>query len=80
MANIFMNENNLNEPTNAQEGLKLFTELVKYVFRYEFKLAIIHTLMTFLPIRHFKKMKFCLNLIWQTIFIKYFTIFVGEIV
>ena len=47
LANIFMNENNLNEPTNAQEGLKLFTELVKYVFRYEFKLAIIHTLIDF---------------------------------
>ena len=32
LANILMNENNLNEPTNAQEGLNLFTMLCQIFF------------------------------------------------
>ena len=32
LANMLMNENNLNEATNAQEGLNLFTKLCEKIF------------------------------------------------
>ena len=39
LTSMFMNENNLNEPTNAQEGLDLFTKLCQIFFHNEFKLV-----------------------------------------
>ena len=45
-----MNENNLNKPTNAQEGLSLFTKLCQIFFCYEFKLVIFAENFTFVII------------------------------
>ena len=50
LANILMNENNLNKPTNAQEGLSLFTKLCQIFFCYEFKLVIFAENFTFVII------------------------------
>ena len=67
LANILMNENSVNQATNAQEGLNLFTKLCQIFCALLFK-RIILTLTKFLPIRPFKTIKFCLDLIWQTVF------------